>query len=346
MNKPTILTGIRANDEPTLGNYLGAMLPMVELQKQHVLDGEYQLNMFVPDLHSFTTPIDFGTLHHNILRNLKYFISSGLNIENQDTYIYRQSYVPAHSELCVILNNFTYFGELGRMTQFKDKSTELKEQSVTVGLFDYPVLMAADILLYGATYVPVGDDQKQHLELARDLGTRLNTKFNQEIFTLPLEWAKQLAFSHRDSGIRIKSLSNPTNKMSKSVDDPKGTILLSDSPEDAAKKVTGATTDSVGSIHYDVINQPGISNLLTISALLGGSDMAVVTSEWEGKSSYNELKSTVAEQVRQFLTDFQTKYKSVDDQVVLSKLEASEEAMNKAANETLLRVQKAVGLRD
>jgi len=181
MSKPVILTGIRSNEEPTLANYLGAFLPMVNMQREFA--GDYQINMFVPDLHSFTTPIDHSALYRNTLNNLKYFIAAGLDLNNPDTYIYRQSYIPAHSELTWILDCFTYVGEMSRMTQFKEKSAEHSE-SVTVGLFNYPVLMAADILLYDTEYVPVGEDQFQHLEITRDIAERFNNKFG-EVFTIP-----------------------------------------------------------------------------------------------------------------------------------------------------------------
>ena len=174
--KPVILTGIRSNEEPTLGNYLGAFLPMVQMQKQFA--GEYQINMFVPDLHSFTTPINHENLYQNTLTNLKYFIAAGLDAKNENTYIYRQSYIPAHSELTWILDCFTYMGELSRATQYKEKSAQ-NTNAVTVGLFNYPVLMAADILLYSAKYVPVGEDQFQHLEITRDIATRFNNKFGE-----------------------------------------------------------------------------------------------------------------------------------------------------------------------
>jgi tryptophanyl-tRNA synthetase len=340
--KEVILTGIRSNDEPTIGNYLGAFLPMVELQKKFA--GEYQVNMFVPDLHSFTTPIDHSQLYRNTLKNLKYFIAAGLDITNPDTYIYRQSFIPAHSELTWILDCFTGFGEMRRMTQFKDKSGD-GEESVTVGLFNYPVLMAADILLYNARWVPVGDDQKQHLEIARDLGMRLNSKFNEELFVVPEDWKKQLEFAKRDNGVRIRSLVNPEKKMSKSIADPRGTILLSDDPAAAAKKVTGATTDSVGAVHFDWGNQPGVTNLLQMLALLTGRAQDEVNSEWTGNERYGDLKKSVAEAVESFLADFQAKYRSVNEAALLAKLEESEASMSITANETLLKVQKAVGLR-
>lgn len=233
MNRPVILTGVRSNEEPTLGNYLGAFVPMVEMQQKFA--GDYQINMFVPDLHSFTTPIDHSKLFANTLHNLKYFVAAGLDLDNADTFLYRQSYISAHSELTWILDCFTYMGEMSRMTQYKEKSSEHSD-SVSVGLFNYPVLMAADILLYGAQYVPVGEDQFQHLEITRDIATRFNNKFG-DIFTIPEATKKQTQFIRRDNGLRIRSLTDPTRKMSKSSTDEKSKILLIDNPDQAAKKI-------------------------------------------------------------------------------------------------------------
>ncbi len=341
MTKQTILTGIRSNEEPTLGNYLGAFVPMVEMQRQYA--GEYQINMFVPDLHSFTTPIDHASLYENTLHNLKYFIAAGLDVNNPDTFIYRQSYISAHSELTWILDCFTYVGEMQRMTQFKDKSAE-PNASVTMGLMNYPVLMAADILLYNAKYVPVGEDQFQHLEITRDIAERFNNKFG-DIFVVPGDTAHQTAFIQRDNGLRIRSLTDPTKKMSKSSDDEKSKILLSDSPEAAAKKIMTATTDSIGSIHFDWENQPGITSLLQILALLTGRNQADVNAEWEGKDRYGDFKQAVAAAVSDFLVDFQAKYATISDEELFGALERSEAAVRPVAEATLLRVQKAVGLR-
>ncbi len=338
--KDVILTGVRSNDEPTLGNYLGAFVPMVRLQREKA--GDYQLNMFVPDLHSFTTPIDHETLYARTIKNLKYFVAAGLDIDNADTYIYRQSYISAHSELTWILDCFTYMGEMSRMTQFKEKSAG--DTNVSVGLFNYPVLMAADILLYGARYVPVGDDQKQHLEITRDIAMRMNNKFG-ELFTVPEDWKHQLEFASLDNGVRIRSLTNPEKKMSKSISDPRGTILLSDDPADAAKKVMSATTDSVGEIHFDWENQPGITNLLQMLALLTSRDQAHVNAEWEGKTRYGDLKTAVAEAAQTFLAEFQARFNNVGEDALIAKLTASEEVMRARANETLSKVQQAVGLR-
>ena len=341
MIKPVILTGIRSNEEPTLGNYLGAIEPMVDMQRQYA--GEYQINMFVPDLHSFTTPVDYDKLYQNSLNNLKYFVASGLDLSNSDTYIYRQSYISAHSEMTWILDCFTYVGEMSRMTQFKEKSSEHSD-SVSVGLFNYPVLMAADILLYNAKYIPVGEDQFQHIEITRDIATRFNNKFG-DIFTVPEPTKSQTQFINRDKGLRIRSLTVPTKKMSKSSDDEKSKILLIDKPEVAAKKIMGATTDSVGVVNFDWDNQPGITNLLQILSILTKRDQDDVNSEWTGCTRYGDFKNAVAESVKDFLINFQTKYNSISNEQILAKLEQSERDLTPMANETLLRAQQAVGLR-
>ncbi len=341
MSKEVILTGIRSNEEPTLGNYLGAFVPMVQLQQHYA--GHYQLNMFVPDLHSFTTPIDHATLYENTLTNLKYFIAAGLDITDEHTFLYRQSFIPAHSELTWILDCFTGFGEMSRMTQFKEKSADTNN-NVTVGLFNYPVLMAADILLYNARWVPVGEDQFQHLEITRDIALRMNHKFG-ELFTVPEPTAKQTAFIQRDTGLRIRSLTNPEKKMSKSSTDQKSKINLADPPAQARKKIMAATTDSLGVINFDWQRQPGITNLLQLLAILTNRPQAEVNTEWVGQTQYGPLKRAVAEAVATFLADFQTRLADISDETLLATLERSERAMNEVANTTLLRVQKAVGLR-
>jgi len=341
MSKEVILTGIRSNEEPTLGNYLGAFVPMVQLQQHYA--GHYQLNMFVPDLHSFTTPIDHTTLYENTLTNLKYFIAAGLDITDEHTFLYRQSFIPAHSELTWILDCFTGFGEMSRMTQFKEKSADTNN-NVTVGLFNYPVLMAADILLYNARWVPVGEDQFQHLEITRDIALRMNHKFG-ELFTVPEPTAKQTAFIQRDTGLRIRSLTNPEKKMSKSSNDQKSKINLADTPAQARKKIMAATTDSLGVINFDWQRQPGITNLLQLLAILTNRPQAEVNAEWVGQTQYGPLKRAVAEAVATFLTDFQARLAGISDETLLATLERSERAMNEVASITLLRVQKAVGLR-
>jgi tryptophanyl-tRNA synthetase len=342
MSKPVILTGIRANNNLTIGNYFGAILPIIDMAKQR--SDEYDINMFIPDLHSFTTPIDHDALYDATLQNARVFVAAGLPLDNDSIRLYRQSFIPAHSELTIILNNFVGFGEMSRMTQFKDKSATITSDRVSVGLFDYPVLMAADILLYNASYVPVGDDQSQHLEITRDIGTRMNQRFG-ELFTLPEAVKDQHAFFGKDQGLRIKDLQDPTKKMSKSDEFGKGVIFLSDSPEEAAKKIMSATTDDLASIHYDEQNQPGITNLIDLLALFRGTSPAEVTAEFEGQDRYGDFKKVVADEVSAFLTDFQERLAAVDMNSVEQKLQASETAMTTIANQTLNRVQVAVGLR-
>lgn len=337
MSKSVILTGLRANNDLHIGNYLGALLPMVNLAKTHA--GEYQINLFVPDLHSFTTPIDHAELQTSIMQNLRVFVAAGLPLDNPDVHIYRQSYVPAHSELTWILDCFTGFGEMSRMTQFKDKSVQIGADRISVGLFNYPVLMAADILLYGASYIPVGDDQTQHIEVTRDLGDRMNSRFG-DIFKLPQTVQKQREFFGKGENLRIRDLVNPLKKMSKSDESGKGIIFMSDTPEQASKKILSAATDSLANVNYDREQQPGITNLLDLLELFGGDKQ-----EFIGQVQYGPLKSAVIDHVGVFLKEFQTKLAAVDDAAILAKLNSSEALMNEQANATLLRVQTAVGLR-
>jgi tryptophanyl-tRNA synthetase len=342
MSKPVILTGIRANNDLTIGNYFGAILPIIDMAKTH--SNEYQINLFIPDLHSFTTPIDHSQLYDQIMHNARLFVAAGLPLDNPDIYLYRQSHISAHSELTWILDCFTGFGEMSRMVEFKDKMAKIGDDRVSVGLFNYPVLMAADILLYNAGYVPVGDDQRQHLEFARDISERFNNQLGQT-FTVPEPVKAQHEFFGKDQGLRIKDLIDPTKKMSKSDDSGRGVIFLGDDPAAAAKKVMGATTDDRAYVTFDPQDQPGISNLLQILALLQGQSLPDVIAKYEGQSSYGDFKKVVADEVENFLTDFQAKLSSVDDNAVINKLEQSEHDLIPVANATLLRAQQAVGLR-
>ncbi len=382
--RKVILTGLRANNDLHIGNYLGALLPIVDIAIKH--GDKYQINLFVPDLHSFITPVDHSELQPAIMQNLRVYVAAGLPFDNKDIYLYRQSYIPAHSELAWILDCFVGMGEMSRMTQYKDKAAILdidervqdeingivkifakeqqltpdqveklvsyielrnqyrsknytNRQAVSVGLFNYPVLMAADILLYGAAYVPVGDDQTQHLELTRDIAIRMNNRFGN-LFVVPEEVKKQHEMFGKDQGLRIRDLVDPLKKMSKSDSTGKGVIFLSDTPEVAHKKIMGATTDSYGDIQYDYKTRPGISNLLDLLTLLGGNK-----DEFLGQAQYGGLKQAVSDKVALFLQEFQAKLSKVDDAQILDKLESSELEMNKQANTVLLKVQKVVGLR-
>jgi tryptophanyl-tRNA synthetase len=342
MSKQVILTGLRANNDLHIGNYLGALLPMVDMATKHA--GDYQINLFVPDLHSFTTPIDHSKLQDGIMSALRVFVAAGLPLDNPDIHIYRQSYISAHSELTWILDCFTGFGEMSRMTQFKDKSAKLNENRISVGLYNYPVLMAADILLYGATYVPVGDDQSQHLEFTRDIGERLNNQFD-ELFVVPKPVKEQHEFFGKDQGLRIRDLLDPTKKMSKSDETGKGVIFLTDDLQEVGKKIHSATTDSFGKVEASNPEQIGIKNLIQICALVSGKSVEEISARYEGMTKYGELKTDVAINVGNFLGDFQERLAKVDDAAIMAKLEISERAMSEQANQTLHKVQQAVGLR-
>lgn len=373
-SKPVILTGVRANNNIHIGNYFGAILPIINMAKRR--SDEYDINLFIPDLHSFTTPIDHSKLYGSILNNARVYTAAGLPLDNPSIHLYRQSRISAHSELAWILDCFTGFGEMSRMTQFKDKSGKLLSEGrsidppvsekngelvwneakwasehsrVSVGLFNYPVLMAADILLYGATYVPVGDDQTQHLEFTRDIAERMNRKFG-DLFIVPKPVIQQHQFFGKDQGLRIKDLVNPAKKMSKSDESGKGIIFLSDDPKSAHKKIMSATTDSIGKVQYDKENQPGISNLLEILTLVrqdAGREVTLeqTANEYFGMDRYGDFKRIVADEVAEFLENFQNRLAAVDERAIEEKLASSEKDMNVVANETLYRVQKAVGLR-
>jgi tryptophanyl-tRNA synthetase len=342
MPKSVILTGIRANNDLHIGNYFGAIKPIVDMANTKSAD--YDINLFLPDLHSFTTPIDHASLKSSIESCLKTFVAYGLPLDIENVYLYRQSYVPAHSELTWILDNFTGYGEMQRMTQFKDKSASLNSERISLGLFNYPVLMASDILLYGASYVPVGEDQTQHLEFTRDIAERINKQFS-EVFIVPKPVKEQHEFFGKDQGLRIKDLLNPTKKMSKSDESGKGVIFLSDSIEVAKSKIMGAATDSIGSINYDPANQPGISNLIDILALVTDTDKQVVIDKYKGQSQYGPLKTELADKIADFLKGFQEKLSVVDYDQINEKLAQSETKMNEVANQRLFKVQEAIGLR-
>ncbi|MBQ3271414.1 tryptophan--tRNA ligase [Candidatus Saccharibacteria bacterium] len=334
----TILTGIRVNSEPTLGNFLGAMLPMVRLANKYSKD--YNVNIFIPDLHSIISDVD-GDFQRNLVNSIKYYIAAGLKI-NENVHVYRQSFVPAHSEMCWILNCVATMGELSRMTQFKDKSQG--KDSVNAGIFDYPVLMAADILLYSANYIPVGEDQFQHLELTRNIAMRVNHKYG-DIFVVPEKTMDQVKFMGTSEGVRIRDLVNPEKKMSKSALSENSKIMLSDDPKRAAKKIMSATTDSYGKIKFDMFNQPGVSNLLQIEALINDKPLQDVIATWNGETKYGDLKKQVASSVSSFLEDFQENIAAIPDEMVYELFETGEAYANDVADKKLLQLQKAFKLR-
>ncbi|HSX47185.1 MAG TPA: tryptophan--tRNA ligase [Patescibacteria group bacterium] len=342
MSKLVILTGIRANNDLHIGNYVGGIKPIIDMAKSK--SKEYQINLFIPDLHSFTTPIDYSTFQKTIQNNIKMLVAAGLPINIETVDLYRQSFIPAHSELTWILDNFTSFGELQRMTQFKDKSAQLKSDRVSVGLFNYPVLMASDILLYGATYIPVGDDQTQHLEFTRDIADRFNKQFNGS-FIVPKPVSEQHKFFGKDQGLRIKDLSDPTKKMSKSSESSKGVIFLNDDISLARQKILSATTDSLNKINYDQKLQPGISNLIELLALFTDKSTSEILNKYNGQTQYGPLKNEVADVICEFLEELKSNISKVSSIDIDQKLTKSESKMNVIANSKLLEVQKAIGLR-
>lgn len=316
---------------------------MINLAKKYADNPDYRINMFVPDLHSFTTPIDHDKLYDQVIKGIKYYLAAGLPIDTNNVHIYRQSHVPAHSELAWILDCFTPYGEATRMTQFKEKSEEHRE-SVSVGLFNYPILMAADILLYDANYIPLGEDQFQHLELTRNIAIRMNNKFDQALFVIPEDEKAQVKFMGLDKGLRIRSLTDPTKKMSKSSTNEKSKISLNDDPKAAMKKIMSATTDSEGIIRFDMVNQPGISNLMQIEALINNRELQDVISDFAGQTMYGDLKKQVADSVFHFLSDFQERVAQISDADVEKILEDGEKFANEVSRDKLRQIQKVVGL--
>ena len=321
-----ILSGIKPTGQLTLGNYIGAISKFVKLQD----NGESFL--FIADLHALTLPIDPEVLRENSRDLAAFYLAAGLDPEKANIFL--QSDVSAHSELAIILQNYLYMGELSRMTQFKDKSAKMKEEAIGLGLFAYPVLMAADIVLYDSKVIPVGEDQVQHVELARDLVKRFNNRYGDVLVMPKAEVAKV--------GARIMSLSDPTKKMSKS--DQKGDIYLKDEPAVIRKKIMSAVTDMEAHVHYDPEKQPGISNLMTIMSSLTGKSFDEIEKEFEGKG-YGDFKRAVADAVVGVLEPLQNRKKEIIESGLVDKvLEKGAKRANEIASEVLARVQKAVGL--
>ena len=321
-----ILSGIKPTGNLTLGNYIGALRNFKNFQDQ----GETFI--FIADLHALTLPIDPEFLRTNSRDIAAFYLAAGL--DPKKTHIFLQSHVSAHAEMNAIMQNFLYMGELSRMTQFKEKSHNLKNDAIGLGLFAYPVLMACDILLYDATIVPVGEDQTQHVELTRDLCKRFNNRFG-DILTMPKAVVTKV-------GARIMSLSNPSVKMSKS--DPKGDVFLKDDIQVIRKKIMSAVTDSEMEVRYDKENKPGISNLLTIYASLKNITIEEAEKEFVG-ANYGTFKRAVADVVCNELQSFQERYQYFINSGEVDKvLEEGAEAARKVANKTLQRVKNAVGL--
>lgn len=293
MDKKVILSGIQSTGNLHLGNYLGAIKNWEKMQE------EYDCNYMIANLHTLTVRNDPETLRNNTLNLLALYIAAGINPEKSNIFI--QSQVAAHAELAWVLDCYTYMGELSRMTQFKDKSAKHAD-NINAGLFTYPVLMAADILLYQADLVPVGEDQKQHLEITRDIAERFNSIYG-ETFKIPEAYVTKTA-------ARVMGLQNPTSKMSKSSTDPNDCIFLTDDTDTIMKKIKRAVTDSENIVRYDKENKPGISNLMSIYGAITGKTNEDIEKEFEGKG-YGDFKTKVAECVIEELRPIQEKYKSL-----------------------------------
>lgn len=325
--KPIVLSMIQPTSVPTLGNYLGA------LKNWKAMSDDYNCLYAVADLHALTIHPEPAKLRQQIVEMYAILLSIGLDPEKSIIFI--QSQVAAHAELAWILDCYTQFGEASRMTQFKEKSQKHAD-NVNVGLFAYPVLMAADILLYQANFVPIGADQKQHLELARDIATRFNT-LRGNTFTLPEPFIKKV-------GARVMSLQDPTQKMSKSDPNPKASISLLDSPDVILKKFKSAVTDSEACVRY-ADGKDGINNLMSIYSCCTGLDYDAIEKEFAGKG-YGDFKVKVAEAVIEELRPVQEEYSRLmsDKQYILDTAAAGAEKAARIAGRTLAKAKKKVGL--
>ncbi|WP_433546071.1 tryptophan--tRNA ligase [Streptomyces sp. CA-294286] len=328
-SRPRVLSGI----QPTagsfhLGNYLGAVRQWVALQETH--DAFYM----VVDLHAITVPQDPAALRANTRLAVAQLLAAGLDPDRCTLFV--QSHVPEHAQLGWVMNCLTGFGEASRMTQFKDKSSKQGSDRTTVGLFTYPVLQVADILLYQANQVPVGEDQRQHIELTRDLAERFNSRLG-ETFTLPEPYIL------KETG-KIYDLQDPSVKMSKSASTPKGLVNLLDDPKVTAKKVRSAVTDADTVIRFDPVDKPGVSNLLSISSTLTGKPVAELEREYEGKM-YGALKTDLAEQMVEFVTPFRSRTQGyLDDPETLDSILAKgAEKARAVAAETLAQAYDRIG---
>lgn len=328
MNKKIILSGIQSTGKLTLGNYLGAIDNFVKMQE------EYECYYMIANLHTLTVRNDPEELRNNTLKILAMYIASGLDPEKSTIFI--QSQVKEHAELGWILDCYTYMGELSRMTQFKDKAAKHAD-NINAGLFTYPSLMAADILLYQADLVPVGEDQRQHLEITRDIAERFN-KLYGKTFVIPDAYV-------RKSSSRIMGLQDPESKMSKSATNPNDVIFVEDEPETILKKFKKAVTDSENRVKFDPENKPGVSNLMQIYSASTGRTMEEIEMEFEGRG-YGDFKMTVANSVIDTLKPIQDKYKEILENKAYLKEVYTKGAENarKLASKTLADVKNKIGI--
>ena len=321
-----IFSGIQPSGSVTLGNYIGAMKQFVSLQN------EYDCFFCIVDQHAITVPQDRLQLRKNIKTLAALYLAIGLDPEKNTIFI--QSEVPAHAQAGWVMQSISYIGELERMTQFKDKSAG--KEGVSSALLTYPPLMAADILLYNTDVVPVGEDQKQHMELTRDLAERFNKKYN-DIFTIP-------EISLPTTGARIMSLQEPTKKMSKSDPNKKATIALLDDPKQIEKNIKSAVTDSEGIVRFDKENKPGVSNLMAIYSIFSGKTYEEIEEMYAGKG-YGDFKSGLAEVVLGEILPIQERFYNLIDSPELDEiLDRGAEKANKEANKMLRKIYNGMGL--
>lgn len=328
-----ILSGVKPTGKMTLGNYLGSFRNFKQFQEEN------ECFIFVADLHALTLPIEPETLNSTIYDIISFYLASGL--DPKKTTLFKQSDIYEVSVLDTILINYIYMGELSRMIQFKEKSKKMNQEKVGVGLFTYPVLMASDIFLYDSDLVPVGEDQRQHVELAHDIARRFNARYKGEFIKLPSSITPKV-------GKRIMSLQDPLHKMSKS-DDPnnsKGVIYLQDDEKTIRKKIMSSVTDSESIVKYDPVNKPGISNLLTIYAAFKNIEIAEAEKEFTN-ANYGTFKKAVADAILEELLPFKERFEKyrankqyLDDIFAQGALKA-----RKIADPFLDRIMKAVGLR-
>ena len=327
MTKPRLISGIQPTGNLHIGNYLGALKNFVDLQNSN----NYECYFFIADLHSLTENFTPAEKTKQVLDLAADYLAAGLNPKK--SIIFQQSEIPAHSELAWVLNTMTPFGELKRMVQFKEKS-DIAPQNINVGLFDYPVLMAADILLYDTNFVPVGEDQLQHLELARTLARKFNAKFGKTF----VEPKPLLTLTPR-----LMSLDNPKKKMSKS--QPSGCLFMDDSPNVIRQKIKTAVTDSGREIKYDPKKKSAVSNLILIYASLSGKSTKGIEREYEDKG-YAEFKEGLAETVIKSLESFQRRKKEFNREIEKTKkiLNVGQKVAEHIAGKKLLEVKKKIGL--
>ena len=322
-----MLSGIKPTGQLTLGNYIGALRNFVNYQD------DYEMIVFIANLHCITEYQEPADLRKNLTDAVALYLACGLDPEKATIFL--QTDVHAHAELGYIMACNTYLGELNRMTQFKDKSAK-GEKNMTAGLYTYPCLMAADILLYDANYVPVGEDQKQHVELTRDIAQRFNNKYG-DTFVVPEPLIAKV-------GARIMSLSDPSKKMSKSDETNKGCIYLLDDPKAARKKIMSAVTDSLNDIKLDKENQPGLYNLIEIASSLSERTMEDIVEEFKGQG-YGKLKTYVADIVCATLEKIQERYRQIiDSRQIEEILNAGAEKAKAIADPKLDTVKKKIGL--